>query len=1747
MSKTLFTTLILTIILSLGNNLYSQLSGIKTIPGDYATLSTAISDLNSQGVGTGGVTFNIAANFTEDISTQLLITATGTQTNPIIFQKSGAGNNPLITRIDTGTLNTTIQGGLGDAIIRIEGSDYITFDGIDITSADAGIEYGFLTHKPNGTNGSQFLTIKNSTITLKREKSLFYHNLYTVGIYIGNGTNVQFQYEGVTVTSEDGKNKNITITGNTIQNCHSGILLVGSSNFGFEDTDIIIGASGQSNTIQNFGSGTFTSSFASFGVRFINVRNPEVSFNILNNYSGSFTASNSAIYGIYFEIANGNIVANNNILNLTNLSSNQPTYFIYNENNATSEVFNNNFFTTPSSSTSTGETYLIYANNNTTTKTISGNSIAGSINTSGDIICYYNFNSTSSTTTETITNNTFKNTFSSPNQRLKYGIYSSHGFSNPGPDKICSGNIIENWNSSSGVVTMGILLHNANNIAAENNKVKNIQGNNTVYGINFNAQTGHLNNNEIGNLNTAGNKVVGINNSFTSSFECYENNIYDLSSSASNGQTFGLHHSGGSCNYYNNFISDLRAEISVLSDAITGIYAYSGNNIGVYNNTIFINAESSGSNFGTSGIFAGDLPTIDLRNNIVVNLSESNGSGKTVILRKSNTDLSKLSLNSNNNCYFFGKPTKSNFFYFDGTNSDETFQSYQNRVFPREDLSFSEDPPFIEASIKPYNLHILNNKLTQIESGGIVISSPVAITNDFDDDKRYPNSGYPEKPGFPPIAPDVGADEFGGEPIDSRAPIISYNLLDNSSSTTTRNFTNVIITDVSGVNNSAGTKPKVYYKKSSNINNFNDNTNSTDGWKFVEANGTTSPFDFTIDYSKIFGGVTLGDVIQYFVVAQDNAPTPNVAINFGEFKSKPLSVNLTSSAFPISGTVNSYSILNSTISGTFTVGSGGDYSTITDAISDISGKESVGPITLELTDNSYNSETFPIIIPEITGLSSTNLLTIKPAEGNTNVTISGSSTTSIFKLDGCDYVVINGSHNGSNSKNLTIENTNIASLTSSIWVESHGQNAGATNVAIKNCKIKTGTNSSLNPTSGITVEEGDNDNLTIQNNEISKASTGIKVTGNINSINDNLIIESNVIGSASPSDIIIFEGISISYSTAQITNNKIFNITGSSSNNIKGINLFNNVTNTIISGNEIFDIINTITSGGSGQGIVVRPNVSANITISNNVIYGLQGKGTDNVTQGIWGILLSNGSDINIYNNSINLYNNAVTTTENDYHGCILIKDGVSNVDIKNNVFSAKGSPGNINFNGGAMFCLYTDNSNFNSIQSDFNNYYDGNNTRTFIGGKGTSLYSTLTQLRFNNSKDKYSVSGNPGFTSNTNLTPDLSNSGSWVLSGNGVHISGLNQDFNGSPRPTEITQGAPDIGAFEFGIPTAEPNITTIPISGIGSYEILVNERETIILNFTQAGNVSSVDVKNYSGKNPPGVNQTSLYMNSYISITPNSGATGFNYDITYIYSEPQRGTILNESDIRLSKSENGGSSWNAYLIQGNAPGQYELNTTDNSVKVYGLNAFSIYTNSDANSPLPVSLSSFQNFISGRDVKLKWTTQSEINNQGFEIERAVLNNEEKRWIKIGFVNGNGNSGSQKNYSYDDRKLETGKYKYRLKQIDYNGNYEYFELEGQVEIGVPAVFNLSQNYPNPFNPTTKIDINIPSESKVSLIVFDVSGREVKKLINNELKSPGYYTVSFNASELSSGVYFYRIIAEVKGQNLVMTKKMVLIR
>ena len=287
----------------------------------------------------------------------------------------------------------------------------------------------------------------------------------------------------------------------------------------------------------------------------------------------------------------------------------------------------------------------------------------------------------------------------------------------------------------------------------------------------------------------------------------------------------------------------------------------------------------------------------------------------------------------------------------------------------------------------------------------------------------------------------------------------------------------------------------------------------------------------------------------------------------------------------------------------------------------------------------------------------------------------------------------------------------------------------------------------------------------------------------------------------------------------------------------------------------------------------------------------------------------------------------------------------------------------------------------------------------------------------------------------------------------------------------------------------------------------------------------------------------------------------------ILYFVFYDRRNTSNNLTDVYMARSTDGGETFANFKVSqssfnpnsGVFFGDY-TNIAALNKMVYPIwtrldgNALSVWAAivNDSAASIPVELNSFTANVNDGEVNLNWQTASELNNSGFSIERNQVSSPQSSvgnegWNAIGFVNGNGTTTEINNYSFIDGPIVTGLYSYRLKQIDYNGNFEYSN-EVDVNFIFANDFRLSQNYPNPFNPSTTIEYQIPQATFVTIKVYDVLGKEIVTLVNKEMPA-GVHEVNFSAVEtlhatsLPSGLYMYKISAG----NFEQTRKMLLLK
>jgi len=238
-------------------------------------------------------------------------------------------------------------------------------------------------------------------------------------------------------------------------------------------------------------------------------------------------------------------------------------------------------------------------------------------------------------------------------------------------------------------------------------------------------------------------------------------------------------------------------------------------------------------------------------------------------------------------------------------------------------------------------------------------------------------------------------------------------------------------------------------------------------------------------------------------------------------------------------------------------------------------------------------------------------------------------------------------------------------------------------------------------------------------------------------------------------------------------------------------------------------------------------------------------------------------------------------------------------------------------------------------------------------------------------------------------------------------------------------------------------------------------------------------------------------------------------------------------------------------YSLKFDAPNYYSQ--TINNVIVDSFNSLITLNVELVSSIIPVELVSFNANVNDNTVQLFWNTATETNNTGFEVERRSLSPTHSlkevafgEWNNVAFISGNGTTTELQSYSFEDEELVTGKYQYRLKQIDFDGSYSYSNVV-EIEILNPNKFKLEQNYPNPFNPGTTISYQIPTASNVSLKIYDVLGKEIATLVD-EYKPAGNFEVEFfvgqdSSPDIASGVYFY----ELKAGSFIQTRKMILLQ
>ncbi len=433
---------------------------------------------------------------------------------------------------------------------------------------------------------------------------------------------------------------------------------------------------------------------------------------------------------------------------------------------------------------------------------------------------------------------------------------------------------------------------------------------------------------------------------------------------------------------------------------------------------------------------------------------------------------------------------------------------------------------------------------------------------------------------------------------------------------------------------------------------------------------------------------------------------------------------------------------------------------------------------------------------------------------------------------------------------------------------------------------------------------------------------------------------------------------------------------------------------------------------------------------------------------------------------------------------------GPSNTD---NSITSNTSPDAIQFDGSSNFISFGLAQSLNTESFTVEIWFNRSGTGVATSTGALSLVPLIAKGMAENDNPGHNINYFLGINSSSQITADFED------------LTGANYPITGS---TIISNGIWYHAAFTYNSSTG---VEALYINGNLQTSTTLTGTPTPDYNTLQYAALGSALGTN--GQIPPG--ETQGFFNGKI-------------DLTRIWNR-----ALTQSEIQLYMNAPLNSYVTGLLAQWSMDeGTGTFINSSAGTDVYGTfmggMTSSNFVTSD--NPFPVELVSFNAIPIKDKIKLEWQTATEVNNYGFEIQKSsnLINNDSSNWESIGFVKGNGNSNSPKEYTFtDDNLLNATKFEYRLKQIDNDGKFEFSKT---IEISLtPTKFKLFQNYPNPFNPNTKIVYEIQSESNVQIKVFDILGNEIKTLVSGK-QVPGTYQINFNADQLSSGIYFYTIHA-----------------
>lgn len=472
----------------------------------------------------------------------------------------------------------------------------------------------------------------------------------------------------------------------------------------------------------------------------------------------------------------------------------------------------------------------------------------------------------------------------------------------------------------------------------------------------------------------------------------------------------------------------------------------------------------------------------------------------------------------------------------------------------------------------------------------------------------------------------------------------------------------------------------------------------------------------------------------------------------------------------------------------------GTYTTLKAAFDAINAGTHQGGIIINVTANT--TETSPAVLNASGGTVNYTSVLIKPAAG-VNATITSADTVATIKLNGADNVTIDGSNNGTSSRNLTISNTFVATAGTSpvvLWVSSTLTD-GAENVTLRNTNVA--GSSGIGTVGGVIVSgttlgaaEFPNNNFSAINNTFIRAQNGIFAVGNATNTDTGWIIRNNTVGSSVAADKLLYRGIAVQNAkNFEVSGNTITGVAlpANNTNTTQGILLGAAVTNGTIFNNRISDIKQPNTSGYGAVGLYVNSNVAAsNLLIYNNIINDIAGAGYSSgggLADNGNGIVIGNGGGFKLYHNTVVMDTNQTNAGRPSALNILSTVTAPGSLDIRNNLFI------NTQTQTGDRYAIYSSAANTVFSNINYNNYYTTGANLGFIG----SARATLANLQTGFGGNSNSVNVAPVFVSATDF--HLASSGNGALDNKGTAIAEVTVDADGVTRNTTT----PDLGSYEF------------------------------------------------------------------------------------------------------------------------------------------------------------------------------------------------------------------------------------------------------------------------------------------------------------------------------------------------------------